>query len=177
MQVARQVPRATSWDVQCLGQPVLAHSQRLEELLQQDLARVYGRHDRVRGHALLVEPADSPYPAGSEPLLPTIRFSRRAAQRLGKQGDAQSDVGDDARFATNLRRAGYLGLPDIQHCHRPSVPRAREPRRMPGVLDRLLAGPGFLDAGAFPEIPSGPSGWPGCRLDSAPLGACRLRTP
>jgi len=38
------------WHVYCLGQLILAHPKRAEELLQEDLARVHRCHDRVSCH-------------------------------------------------------------------------------------------------------------------------------
>src|ERR1700680_481737 len=72
-------------NVKLLGQLVLAHIERLEELFQQDLAGIYRRHDRVRGHCLLlviidyldvlrpgVRPveADPPLPVYPDAVLP-----------------------------------------------------------------------------------------------------------
>jgi polyisoprenoid-binding protein YceI len=44
------------------------------------------------------------------------------------------------------------------------------------VLDRLLAGPGFLDAGSFPEVSFRSGGWSGSRPGGGPSATCRSRT-
>jgi hypothetical protein len=44
------------------------------------------------------------------------------------------------------------------------------------VLDRLLTGPGFLDAGAFRRSDSGPGDWSGSRPVGAPTAAFWLKT-